>query len=705
MEKLMLVISTLLLGCSEKEVVGSGLTVSAENLEFGEQPIETEETQTITITNNDPATISVLSLSLTGVGTDEWKIDRGDDTELATDESLDIFVSFRPTVLGETEPDLQIRTTYEDLDKIYITLHGIGTESIADNDEDGFSPADGDCDDNNANRYPGAEEICDGKDNDCDGSVPADEADEDVDGFRLCNDDCDDTDFNVYPGAEEICDQKDSNCDDLIPDNEDFDGDGFTLCDGDCEDDNPSVWPTQPEVCDGVDNDCSGGVDDIDEDGDGYSPCLINGDCDDNNPDAYPIVLDGQAEEGGDGSLEDPYNNIQTALDNLDPICRTVVVMPGVYTLNLTWNEGFVGFNGGGETLEDVVLQGDGARIADISDGASMRFANLIMQNSQGNGDGGAIRVMTGGALDLENVILRNNAAIGDGGAVSIADGSLTLTDTVFLSNSSEDDGGAIAMLSSSLEDHGSMFEDNLGTRGGAIALDVSSAQLHNSHFLYNTARSTGGGISFSSGDELRVEGSFFEGNNSSEAGGALFIGNHTQESSVVRNNIFQGNGSADKGGAMAFSGSAVGLVVANNSFVDNQTPLQGAAMYSDVLNVSGLYIWSNIFYANDGNYAVYFVDGGIPSFGYNTAYLTTSVVPWYYDAAGDAGGNNELDPMFVSFSNDNDASNDDLNFTEGSPMIDTGPPNGFPSFYSQWQDADGSVNDRGHLGGQGAVQ
>ena len=96
-------------------------------------------------------------------------------------------------------------------------------------------------------------------------------------------------------------------------------------------------------------------------------------------------------------------------------------------------------------------------------------------------------------------------------------------------------------------------------------------------------------------------------------SGGALFVGNHIQESSTVRNNVFQGGNGTDKRIAVAFSGNMVGLM-ANNSFVDNRTPFQGAAIYSDASNSDGLYIWSNIFYANDGKYAVFFVDGSIPS-------------------------------------------------------------------------------------------
>ena len=40
-----------------------------------------------------------------------------------------------------------------------------------DDDGDGVSVGDGDCDDNDSSVYPGAQELADGKDNDCNGSV------------------------------------------------------------------------------------------------------------------------------------------------------------------------------------------------------------------------------------------------------------------------------------------------------------------------------------------------------------------------------------------------------------------------------------------------------------------------------------------------------------------------------------------------------
>ena len=71
----------------------------------------------------------------------------------------------------------------------------------------------GDCDDSDASTYPGAVEICDGKDNDCDGVIPLTEADDDSDGYRVCDHDCEDNNNVIYPGAPELCDESDNDCD------------------------------------------------------------------------------------------------------------------------------------------------------------------------------------------------------------------------------------------------------------------------------------------------------------------------------------------------------------------------------------------------------------------------------------------------------------------------------------------------------------
>jgi hypothetical protein len=158
-----------------------------------------------------------------------------------------------------------------------------------------------DCNDGIWQVRPGAVEVCDGHDTNCDGTGPAEDADND--GYVSCssfvdytNDeivgdgDCNDVLPAINPGATEQCDGYDTDCSGKTPKSEaDDDGDGYLICDdfvdidandlffggGDCQgtlaDINPGV-PT--ESCDGLDSNCDGVVDE-DEDGDGYAACEI----------------------------------------------------------------------------------------------------------------------------------------------------------------------------------------------------------------------------------------------------------------------------------------------------------------------------------------------------------------------------------------------------------------------------------------------
>jgi len=94
--------------------------------------------------------------------------------------------------------------------------------ACTDNDGDGFGafgsascPETGvDCDDLDSSVFPGAPELCDGLDNDCDGLLPANESDLDGDGFFICENDCDDADPDLNPNAVELPGNVvDENCD------------------------------------------------------------------------------------------------------------------------------------------------------------------------------------------------------------------------------------------------------------------------------------------------------------------------------------------------------------------------------------------------------------------------------------------------------------------------------------------------------------
>ncbi|MEM7674732.1 MAG: putative metal-binding motif-containing protein, partial [Myxococcota bacterium] len=83
-----------------------------------------------------------------------------------------------------------------------------------------------------------------------------DDVDRDGDGFACNVGDCNDANDTVYPGARELCDGLDNDCNSRVDDAPDNDGDGLNECQGDCDDLDPSVRPGRAEVCDGKDNDC-----------------------------------------------------------------------------------------------------------------------------------------------------------------------------------------------------------------------------------------------------------------------------------------------------------------------------------------------------------------------------------------------------------------------------------------------------------------
>ena len=88
---------------------------------------------------------------------------------------------------------------------------------LVDDDADGYGTCDGDCDDADAETFPGGTESCDGKDNDCDGTVPPEELDADSDGFTPCGGDCDDADYLANPSGRELPgNRRDENCDGVL---------------------------------------------------------------------------------------------------------------------------------------------------------------------------------------------------------------------------------------------------------------------------------------------------------------------------------------------------------------------------------------------------------------------------------------------------------------------------------------------------------
>jgi len=205
-------------------------------------------------------------------------------------------------------------------------------------DGDGFVAAScggNDCDDNNRFVNPGQAEICDGLDNDCNGTVDGTDAldardwyfDGDHDGWgggvahRQCGTpgphwlpfggDCNDTDPAYHPGATESCTSPaDYNCDGNVQ-YADKDGDGVPAC-LDCNDNDPHSYPGAPELCDGRDNNCNGTVDEFNPGGGGVCSTGLQGQCSagvsvcqSGRLICNPTVRPGQVAETCDGSDND----------------------------------------------------------------------------------------------------------------------------------------------------------------------------------------------------------------------------------------------------------------------------------------------------------------------------------------------------------------------------------------------------------------
>jgi hypothetical protein len=399
-----------------------------------------------------------------------------------------------------------------------------------------------DCDDANDATWPGADEICDTDDNDCDGSVDEDAVDvatwwedADYDGYgdpdstpvESCSDptagttlyqrnddDCDDTDATISPAGTETCDPDDidEDCDGLVDDDDpsvearslttwyvDADADGYgdktatgvRTCDMptdavyadnrlDCDDVDADVNPDGTEVCDGIDNDCKSGT-----------------------SEAGLVTFVDTSGSSSDASTD--WKGSSTTLGAVTlKNDGTYLLCKGPYYVALTVEADVTIKPDPGSSTEVKIDGGNKSSILTIkTSGVSLGLEDITLTHGSGTGasigtykaSGGGIFCDGEADLTLDNVTVTANG--GDlGSGVFLNNGcSATITDSTFTKNSGSYGASILAYQGTSLVVTGSRFEENTAsaTAGGiylqGTSSSPSSADISDSYFTKNTAQ------------------------------------------------------------------------------------------------------------------------------------------------------------------------------------------------------------------------
>jgi hypothetical protein len=412
---------------------------------------------------------------------------------------------------------------------------------------------DADCDDADDGIWPGAEERCDERDNDCDGDIDEEvlldvHADRDGDGYGNPDEsmaacapgrgwvidatDCDDTDVRVFPGARESCDARDEDCDGEADEGLtlyflDTDGDGYgtgagscatvgAAADGDCDDADAWVFPGAPERCNDAPDDCDTWSGWVASDEDGVVSFV----------DAAGAWTDLTADFAGSA--------VTYALAD-----GTYLLCPGTYDVQLTTSgvtARVEGPQGAGLTrLSPTAASGS---VVSVSEGA-VTLVGLTLSGGVGAGTagdswgGGVYATSAAGpatpTVTLEEVVISGNEASFGGGFAVDGAAWVEIADAEVRGNTATEGGGAFVGAGAALTGDDLLLEANVAADGGGLYVDGTSTtggsvDLFAPTFSGNEAE-TGAGVFLVGGAAtLDCTGGGGLTSNVADGGGAAYI-------------------------------------------------------------------------------------------------------------------------------------------------------------------------------------
>lgn len=383
------------------------ISVDPTSIDFGAISLGTSEVRDVTIYNEGLASLTVSAFRVTG-SSNPYRVE-GEPGAVEPGASLTVTITYKPTAINVDAAAFVIESNASNNPNLEVSLTGQGLSP--DNDSDGFTVAEGDCNDKDSSINPGETETCNGEDNNCeDGEDDAKDlktwykdSDDDTygidnrdkqkscempgrSGWSLVAGDCDDTNAAINPDAEEICDQVDNNCNgqkdegfdsptdqDSLADCQDYDRDGERGDEGDCNDSDASVNTKAPEVAlNNKDDDCDGL---IDED----TPPSVRID----SPLDAAVIAPGYVtiqayvndQQGGDETLRVTFSVTSSTITPLLPmedVCTDVIPEGGVVLCNTSLAYGFntivvTATDGGGlQSSDDIMVLGNTPPTAEI---------------------------------------------------------------------------------------------------------------------------------------------------------------------------------------------------------------------------------------------------------------------------------------------------------------------------------------------------
>ncbi len=509
------------------------------------------------------------------------------------------------------------------------------------------------------------------------------------DGYVSDPGDCADDDPAVYPGATDICDEKDNDCDNVTDEDPDLtfyadlDGDGYgagdpiAACPGttgmadnnlDCDDSSAALQPGALEV-DG---------NDVDENCDGV----------DRTVHLY-VTVDGTNPYSDAPAVTSIQEAIDTAYTG-----QTIAVGPGTYREKVRFNGKNIYLtsmfgpettvvDGGGRTDSDddidsifLFVDGEGTEGGEaVVRGFTIRGGRGTDGEICGNAFGEVTGLRYGGAVCTRGAepvlignIIEDNSVDGSGGALYLDEGPVDLIDNIIRNNSADYDAGGINLSQSSGDITGNVIIDNeAGRYGGGFFAYESSGLVANNIIAFNAVTNSkpipGGGAGVCLHDSYpTLTNNVIAYNDANPDAGGVRIFNVAEGGELI-NNVITGNDAIEEGGGIRVGS---GSVTARNNIVAFNKAASGANAFS--VSETGLMSNFNIYYSTGGS----------------------------SDVVGFTLGAQDIvaDPGLVDDPTDFVVEDDDYRLKEDSTAIDSGASD------EKYNDTDGSTNDIGAYGG-----